>query len=158
MKNKLLILALCLSVGLNLGILAGIIYHRRQFPPRPFYFALSLSSAQKEKMKDLEITHRQKVEPLHQQIRSKREELVDLLRESKPATEKIEQKIAEISSLECELEKSMTEHLLEMRALLTPEQQQKLFSILSNRFCGRRGEGLPFGLGRRGPRSPEDKR
>lgn len=152
MKNKLLILALCLSVGLNLGILAGVIYHRRQLPPRPFYFALGLSSTQKERMKDLEITYRRKVEPLHQQIRLKREELVGLLKESEPTTEKIKQKITEISSLECELEKSTMEHLLGMRALLTSEQQKKLFSLLSRRFCGRRGEGLPFGRGRGGPR------
>jgi len=154
MKNKLLILALCLSVGLNLGILAGIIYHRRQLLPRPFYSALGLSSTQKERMKDLETTYRRKVKPLHQQIRLKREELVDLLKESEPKTEKIKQKITEISSLECELEKSTMEHLLGMRALLTPEQQEKMFSLLSHRFCGRRYEGLPFRRGRRGPPPP----
>ncbi|HCJ66905.1 MAG TPA: hypothetical protein DHV62_06150 [Elusimicrobia bacterium] len=142
MKQKILLFVLILSLGLNIAFIAGGAYRRWKFRPGRLPAELHLSRTQKEKMHSLELEKRKKIDPLRKKIEIKSEELLTLLKESTSPDEKIRKKIEEISMLQCDLHKSMVEDMLEKRDILTPEQQEKFFSIITKRF-GRKSPPLP---------------
>ncbi len=148
MKQKILLFALILSLGLNIALIVGRGYrHWKFYPgrlPAELNSQLRLSQVQKEKMRSLELENRKKIDPLRKEIETKSEELLALLKVSTSPGEEIRKKIEEISVLQCDLHKSMVEDMLEKRDILTPEQQEKFFSIITKRFGGRSSSPAGF--------------
>ncbi|MFQ6084221.1 MAG: Spy/CpxP family protein refolding chaperone [Candidatus Aminicenantia bacterium] len=158
MKRKLLILGLILSIAINIGVLGSVGYHwlkrsgeerhHREGKHSPMSILgkeLSLSQSQAREMESLRQSLEPKMEEIKKELREKRVQLVNLLMESEPDLEKINIQLTEIESLQTELQKLVIDHLLQEKKILSPEQQKRLFSIISKRLCpeGRhQGEGL----------------
>lgn len=105
---------------------------------------LNLSPEQNQKMQALRESHFKETVPLRNEIMSKRLELRTLWAQTNPDQEKILAKQKEVNALMAQLQEKATKHRLEMRQVLTPEQQEKL-----GNFPGRRG-GFGPGHGMRG--------
>ena len=70
-------------------------------------------------------------------------ELREALRADKPDRDEILKQVQEISDLRREMMKHNVEAILAAKAVLSPEQQRRLFSLLENRHEGRRVGGEP---------------
>jgi flagellar basal body-associated protein FliL len=73
-------------------------------------------------------------------------ELREALRADKPDRDEILKRVQEISELRGEVMKHQVEALLAAKAVLSPEQQRRVFSLLENRQEGRRVGGEPGGV------------
>jgi hypothetical protein len=73
-------------------------------------------------------------------------DLREALRADKPDRDAILKQVREISDLRGEIMKHEVEAILAAKAVLSPEQQRRLFSLLENRHEGRRERGEPRGL------------
>jgi Spy/CpxP family protein refolding chaperone len=158
MKRRLLILCLTFSVAINIGVLGSVGYRwlkisgeekpHQEGEHSPMSFLskeLSLSQSQTREMESLRKALEPKMEEIREELRDKRVQLVNLLIEAEADLEKINTRLNEIESLQTELQKLVINHLLQEKKILSPEQQKKYFSIISNRLCpeGRhQGEGL----------------
>jgi len=162
MKKNLLILGLILSGGINIGVLAAIGYNRLEKSCKEGHTEeerhaavtflikeLDLSPAQEKEIESLRKSLELKVEEIGTKLREKRVQLVDLLKESQPDLEKINNQLSEIETLQTELQKMAITNLLQEKKILSPEQQEKFFSIILKRLFHeedhRNGDLLPKG-------------
>ncbi len=108
--------------------------------------ALKLTPEQAEKMEALRKSFFEQTLPLRNDLMSKKFELKALWLQPNPDEEKILAKQKEISALRAELGERATKNRLEMRNILTPEQQAKLANL---RGWGwhRYGKGCGCGFG-----------
>ncbi len=145
MKKKLLILGIVLLTVVNISALAMIGYNRL-CPLRGghrenghvgqdfLHRELALSEAQAAQMNVLKETFQSNIEPIRVALRTRREQLVQLLMAPEPDRLKIDAVRSEIDSLQAELQKQVINQLLAEKKILTEEQQQKFFSIIRERL------------------------
>jgi len=156
MKSKLVILFLVLLTIVNVAALATIVYHRcsfkRHFPligrsDMHIDFMKQELDLNDEQIREFESQRERfkiETEPILDSIRAKREELMDEVAAEKPNVEKLDKLAEEIGALEIMLKKKTTTHLLEGKALLTPEQQKNFLSLFKkgrDRMRGFRDRG-----------------
>jgi len=147
MKKNLLILGFILSLGINIGVLATIGYNRlekscpggdaekeRHAAMSFLIKELDLSPAQEKEIESLRKSLEPKVEEIRIKLREKRVQLFNLLKESQAEYEKINNQLSEIKSLQTEIEKMAIANLLQEKKILSPEQQEKFFSIILKRL------------------------
>ena len=106
---------------------------------------LGLSDEQKNQIADLRLKLQKEILPLRAEIQSKMAELKILQTEANANLKKIDGKIDEISKIKARIQKARIRHRLEVRKLLTPEQQ-KIFdtqSLMGKRH-GHKGMGQGF--------------
>ena len=140
MRKKFLILVAVLLVGFSVSLIAARYQFWRAEKIRHHesgqhscYFLhkhLSLSASQKGCMEALDKPFRSKVNQLKAELRQKRDELSTLLLEPNPIDESINAKLGEIATLQVELQKVVVAHLLEIKEILTPEQQKRFFGMI----------------------------
>ena len=118
------------------------------YGPGGWAAALNLSPEQNQKMQALRESHFKETIPLRNEIMSKRLELRTLWAQTNPDQEKILAKQKEINALTAQFQEKATKHRLEMRQVLTPEQQAKIGT-----FPGGPG-GFGPGYGMRGKFGP----
>ncbi len=168
MKKNLAILLLILLTIVNVAALATFAYHRFHFkkdfplrggpdvkPDRHMDFIkqeLDLNEEQVKEFESQDKRFREETKPIHDSLRAKRKELMDEIAVEEPSVEKLDRLAEEIGTLEITLKKKTTAHLLEGKAILTPEQQKKLFSLFRERRdrargLRDRGRGIGKGLG-----------
>jgi len=168
MKKNLFIIGFIFSVTVNVVVLASLGYFwykghkvreiRRQEITHfegPLERILALSPEQIEARRALRRDFDPIIADLRVTIRLKRQELMMLLKEPEPDTIQINKKIAEIASLQAELEKLTIHHLIKMKRILTPEQAEKIHSFIEKRVIpgGPEGPRPPH----RPPRFPRKK-
>jgi Spy/CpxP family protein refolding chaperone len=168
MKKNLIILFLVLLTIINIAALATFAYHRfhskREFPLRGgpdvrpdrhmdfIKYELGLNEEQMKEYESRCDRFREETKPIHDSLRAKRKELIDAIAAEQPSVEKLDRLAEEIGALEITLKKKTTAHLLEGKAILTPEQQNKLFSLFRerrDRARGMRDRGRGIGKGHR---------
>ncbi len=103
-------------------------------------FNLNLTTEQSEKIRSFRETHLKEVMPLRNQLFGKRAELRLLWVQINPDKSKIVSMQKEISDLQYRIREKKTSYRLEIRKILTPEQQAKLILIRS-------GKGKSSGTG-----------
>ena len=140
MKRKLVILGVILLVAINVSVLATIGYRwkcpsegkicDRHVPCEYLCEQLSLSDSQKQKMEIFRKTFDEKTDKIRKDLRHKRNELVELLKESYLDRQKIDSLIKEIAFAQMELEKEVIDHILQEKEILTPEQQKKFIDLI----------------------------
>ena len=96
---------------------------------------LKLAESQRKKVEDLEKSFSEKKRALCDQICDKRNRLSRLLTEASAGRREIDRKVEEINSLQGELEKGVIDHIFEVKAILTPEQQDKFLSLIAKELC-----------------------
>ena len=88
----------------------------------------------------------------------RRIELRELMRADQPDRDAVMKKVQEVSDLRGQMMKQRVESLLASKAILTPEQQQKIRAFMHRRgqegFRGREGFRGPGSFDRRLPRGP----
>lgn len=109
--------------------------------------SLNLTPEQTQKMQALREVHWKEVAPLHNELVTKQFELRSLWSQPNPDQEKILASQKEINALREKIQEKVTKHRLEMRQILTPEQQAKLSATFG-------GFGPGPGFGRKGGFGP----
>ena len=104
---------------------------------------LKLTEKQDVQMMDLRLEHQKQILPLRTELQGKMAELKLLRIEENPNLKKIDSKIDEISKLRSKVQKTNVRHQLEVRKLLTPEQQ-KIFDSRALSGQGHRAHGKGF--------------
>ncbi len=138
MRKKVVIILVAVFAG---GVLSGLFVPRllkkENLPSPPTDFLchyLSLSESQKKEMESLDRSFYARIEKIRTELRQRRAELSELLGESPSSQKEITNKVSEIASLQAELQRETINHLVEIRSLLTPEQQTKFFSLIGKRL------------------------
>lgn len=121
-------------------------------PGAGFGPGLNLTPEQSQKMQAMRENFFKESLPLRNELQVKQLELRTLWAQANPDQEKILAKQKEVNALRAQLQEKATQHRLEMRKVLTPEQQAQMgaygpgFGPGSGRGYGRMGGG--FGPGR----------
>ncbi len=111
---------------------------------------LNLTSEQMQKLQALGESFLKEKIPLRNELMLKRVELRGLWMQTNPDEGKILAKQKEMNSLRAQLGEKVTKFRLEMRKILTPEQQAKLINLrehLRHTYHSRYGGGFGFGPG-----------
>ncbi len=157
MRNSgVLKFALIASMVLNFTILAtaGYFYYRQsgywvspfgmKMPKDRFLFdELSLRPGQRKAMREKAIPFRAEIDRRRQDIVKKRKELFTLMREENPDRRAIGAVIAEISRKQEEMQRRIAGHMLEEKALLDKDQQQKFLDLIESRMTQGVHAGCP---------------
>jgi len=167
MKKNLIILFLVLLTIINIAALATFAYHRfhfrRDFPlrggsdrqaDRHMDFIKQELNLNEEQVKEFEFQaerFKQETKPILDSLKAKRKDLMDEIAAEEPNEDRLDKLTEEIGALQAGLQKKTIVHLLEEKSLLTPEQQQKFFSLLRERgdharMLRNRGKGIGKGL------------
>ncbi len=93
--------------------------------PQRMFEALNLTDDQKAKLEDLQLEHQKAMLPLRTELQSKMASLRLLQTEERPDLKKIDQLIDDTQTLRSKMQKARVRHHLEIRNILTPEQQKK---------------------------------
>jgi Spy/CpxP family protein refolding chaperone len=146
MKKKWLVLGLILLTAFNLSALGTLVYNRwchdgASYPPEaevaPGHYMrqqLGLTNEQAARMKTFRETFHPKIEALSQRMKEKRLDLVKELMMESPDSVRIEHILQQTDSLQAALQREVVNHLLLEKEIFTPEQQEKFFSIVLERF------------------------
>lgn len=98
------------------------------------YHQLGLSGAQIEQMKMIKASFQVQADGISQQLFLRRSELVSLLKTPAVDSQRISQLLHEIGKLQTELQQQVIRTVLKQKAILTPEQQDQFFSLISQRL------------------------
>jgi len=109
---------------------------------------LNLSAEQIKEMQDLRAKHFNETAVLREKLFAKSAELRSLWAQNEPNEAEILKKQKEVNELRAELQAMGTRHRLQVRGILTPEQQTKLQNFLSNSGNFGPGYGKRGGFGR----------
>lgn len=164
MKKRLFIITMVLLFVINITAFTTLSYNR-WLKPRPFSLEsdqsetwqtlqkhVSLNAQQSQTMQNLRLAFEKEVDSLRQQLWEKRNALLEEARKPSPNLNRIDSLIEEISSLQTDIQKKSVRNLLKDKRLLTPQQQEKYFSLFEE-HTQVRGRGYrKRGTGRRGPR------
>lgn len=104
---------------------------------------LNLSDEQKSKMIDLRLAHQKEMLPLQTELQGKMAELRLLKTEDNPNLNKIDQLIEGAEKIRTKIQKARVRHQLEIRKILTP-QQQKLWDSRALKGPGQKMIGKRF--------------
>jgi uncharacterized membrane protein len=109
---------------------------------------LGLEGPQVERLRQIVLETEKANVKVRAEMEVRRIELREALRADKPDRDEILKKVQEISELRGEMMKRNVEAILAAKAVLSPEQQRKVFFLIENR-----DEGGPLGEERRGMRA-----
>jgi len=148
MRNKWLVLALVLSVAVNVGVLGSFGYRLiRKNPPAVcveedsgsaldrLTDEIGLSSDQKQAFADLRNSFEPRIKSLRDSLMEKRTKLVEALKLPEASLDGLLPQVEEIEAIQAELQKLVVDQMLKEKALLTVDQQQKFLSMISTRLC-----------------------
>ena len=156
MKNSTLKFFLLVSLVLNITILSttGYLYYKKNaYWTSPFgrtiqkdrflFEELSLKPGQAGAMKDKAVPFRKEIDEKMREIAGKRRELIGLMRGDAPDVGAINSVISEIGKMQEEMQKKVTLHMLEEKALLEKDQQKKFLDLIENAMTEGRQTGCP---------------
>ena len=104
---------------------------------------LNLTDEQKSKMADLRLVFQKEILPYRTELQGKRAELRLLETEANPNLNRIDQTIEQAEKIQTKIQKARVRHQLEVRKILTPEQQ-RLWDSRTLQGRGQRMMGRKF--------------
>lgn len=149
MSRRLLGFLLLLSLALNAGMAAAFWWGRRGPCPRKVLPDAGLPAAKRALLERRFDAFQREAAPLRREIRTGREDLLRLLESDSPEPAAVEAAHLRIQKAQDELGRLFVRHLMEDKALLTPEERRAFFEALR-----RHASGAPSPAGR----NPEEKR
>jgi hypothetical protein len=141
MKNRLWIVLLVISVGVNIGFLGHWLWPRSMhgrttgWHTSSIRYGLGLSA---EQARQLESERRQvmaQAKPLQDELRRKRLELFVLLKQQTVSDAELDSIMGEISRLQTGIEKMFILHSLKVRGYFSPQQMHKFEGYLQRGLC-----------------------
>ena len=170
MKNRLLIMLLVLSLGINLGFLlhwswpkiasghsAGRGQSQSGWHAGPMMKHLGLSSEQARRMENERRQVLAQAQPLQDELRLKRRELFVLLKGKAVTDAELDVALSDISRLQAAIEKMFILHSLKVKGFFTPAQLQKYEGFFEQGLCpgmGTEAACPPGKMSGRGPGRP----
>jgi len=160
MRSKWILILLMFSLAVNVAALVTMAmqwskHSGRNGPPsRPPFSEnhremlrrrLDLTDEQYERVARTQDQFAKEMEALQTSLGTKRDELFLQLEAQEPNREQVEVLLQEIATLQADQERKVVGNLLNMKDVLTPEQREKLHSLLDRRFGGPRGHFGPRG-------------
>ncbi len=144
-------MAVSLAFNLSFLVAAGIFYHQKseywvspfgaKVPRDRFMFEeLSLKADQIKILRENATLFHEQIDQKRQEIAAKRKDLLRLLRADAPDTASIHAVLARISRTQEELEQMVTTHILQQKAVLDHQQQDKFLDLIQNTVM-QRGSG-----------------
>jgi Spy/CpxP family protein refolding chaperone len=115
----------------------------RHFHSQPILY--DLTAAQHAQVDHLHQLLLERTSPLKQDLDRARAELMAQLRQSHTDKGAVEAKLREISLLEDAIQREFVQHLLRMKKVLTPAQQERLFRTMGERLSLPSPGGPPQG-------------
>lgn len=149
MKRKLFVLGIIILVIANISALVTIAYNRwfkseeTSISPglrHSFVFLrqeLSLTDDQMAQLQARRASFDKQIGEMRIKLREKREALLEEVRATVPDSARIDQLVDEIGMLQAELQKQAIRHILQEKAMLTPEQREKFLSMFEGHFYRR---------------------
>jgi Spy/CpxP family protein refolding chaperone len=150
MKDNILKFILAISLILNISLLstAGYVYYKQSLHRQPaheselqrggFLFEeLSLKPDQAKALQARALSFHAEIDKKRQAIREKRLLFIDLVRQDPPDKAAIDEAISEINSMQKDMQKIVTTHVLEVKAELDEDQQRKFLSLLQDAMMKR---------------------
>jgi Spy/CpxP family protein refolding chaperone len=125
---RLFLIAAVLAFG---GARLACRYHHS----KPILF--DLTAAQELQVERLNELTLRRTTPLKQELSRTRWELIALLRAPDPDNATVETRLRQISRLEDALQREFVQHLLRVKRVLTPDQQERLFHTMGQRLLPR---------------------
>lgn len=168
MRRWWLVIALLLSVGLNVGILAAIAARHGGSPPEPrganapeiaggkdtlpllprLADRLGLEGEKRRKFLDIQWNLYQETSRLRLQLGEAHREIRRELTRREPDRQRVEQRLNESARIYLSLERSMVSNVLATRELLDPEQERQYMALIGRlRIAGGGLDGPGPGLG-----------
>ena len=172
MKKNLVILFFVFLTIINVTALVTIAYHRLDYKKRfrpvgrpdiPMHFIKQQLDLNEEQVKEFETQIKKlkiETEPILDSLKTKRKDLMNEIAAEQPSMDKLDKLTEEIGALQAALQKKTIMHLLKEKSFLTPEQQQKFFSLLKergDRMRGLRNRGNRIERGFRHPNFEDGK-
>lgn len=158
MRISFLKIALAVSLIFNISVLgtAGYFYYTKTaFWVSPFgvkvrkdkflFEELSLQPDQIQRMREKAMPFRAKVDRKRHEITAKRNDLFALMRADNPNGTAIKTILSEISTIQAEIEGMVAEHILQEKAILDKNQQQKFLDLIQKNMMQARMVCLPAG-------------
>ncbi len=155
-NNGILKFALIASLALNIAVLGTVgffFYQRSGDWVSPFgttmkkgkflFEELSLRPEQMKAMKARAIPFRAEVDRKRQEIAAKKRMLFALLRADETDKKAIDKAIADISAMQEEMQRMITSHMLEQKARLDKDQQQKFVGLIEQHMTAGSLAGCP---------------
>jgi Spy/CpxP family protein refolding chaperone len=156
MRDNKLKFVLIVSLILNLSFLAtaGYQYYKQsaywtslfgtKMKKGSFLFEeLSLKPEQAKKMREKAMPFRAEIDKRRVEIAQKRKELINLMRADNPDAKAVDSVVSEISGMQEEMQRRVTTHMLEEKALLDKDQQKKFLDLIENAMTEGRQIGCP---------------
>jgi Spy/CpxP family protein refolding chaperone len=148
MKTKALIVALILSLGINLGVVVIVGGHiraakrceqrngfKRGWRHSRMRHRLHLDEEQIEAMEEMREGIRSEIAPLRKNLKKKRKEIMRMLKEdSELDSTELDTLFKELASLQAKIELRVFESVHEMRDVLTPEQREKFLHLFQKKM------------------------
>ena len=104
---------------------------------------LNLTATQKDRLEDVRDQHRRKAIAMRADLEVARLDMRKLMRADQPDRRAIEAQIDRTSAMRAELQKARMAALLDARAILTPQQREKLKELRGSRsLMGGMGRGM----------------
>jgi Spy/CpxP family protein refolding chaperone len=148
MKRGILAVLLVVSLGVNIGFLVHWFWPKNKTVParlapsdRSGWHAssirrdLDLNPGQVRQMENERRRVMDQVRPLQDELRSKRRELLRLLKQSSLPEAELDAALAEIARLQAAVEKMFVLHSHHVRGFFTPEQLGKYEAFFENGLC-----------------------
>lgn len=131
-KRAVIILVAIFAIGFLSGLFVPNLFKKGSLSSSSKFLSnyLSLSKAQEEKIESLNKSFYAKTGKIRDRLDQKRAELSNLLENPYSNGEKIKDKVSEIAFLQMQLQEETVDYLEKIRSILTPEQQEKFFSLI----------------------------
>src|SRR4030042_4216950 len=153
MKNKFIIYVLLILTVINLAALGTFLFHRFRGCARSrvdhrqaegfeqVKQELSLSAEQIVKFQEYRKAFDAELDSLSVEQNDLRRELIQELAATAPDRKRLSEINERINRLQIEAQERVIEHLLEVKAILDPGQQEKFLSIILQRLTSSTGPG-----------------
>ena len=158
MRISFLKITLAVSLIFNISVLSAVgyfYYTKNAFWVTPFGFKvrkdkflfeeLTLQPDQIKKMREKAIPFRAQIDRKRHEIVTKRNNLFALMRAENTDAQAIKTALSEISTTQAEIEGMVAEHILQEKATLDKNQQQKFLDLIQKNMMQDRTVCLPAG-------------
>lgn len=153
-------LALCVVAGASFAVSSAICSRQAAAKTKS---AMSQGTSLVTGYLQLTPEQEERVAPINERFRSEqhaacadmqeaRARLLSVLQRPQPKQADINAALADLTQTQAKLQRRAAQYLLELKSVLTDDQQAKLFDLVGQRFCeqGRCGGGICPGIGKPG--------
>ncbi len=147
MKKKIVYLIIAVTL-INLTAMGTVFYQRRLNPASPcapmqearfeqVKHGLDLSPAQIARFEEIRRDFHAGIDSLNQLLEGVNRQLLEEIWQPQPNNAHIDSLLKRISQLQMESQQRVIDHFYQFKEVLTPEQWQKFYGIVAERFPGR---------------------